>query len=249
MTKDYRLKTNYMILPKVYQVKIIENTKLSSKVHKIVLELVDPKNLIFMAGQFLMYNVSDGVKRAYSIASLPVEEGRIELLIDISPNGPASKYFASVPVGTENVITAPYGLFILRDSPRDKIFITASTGIAPARSMIRDYLTRQNMKNNNQSPKLTLYFGVNCVEELFLLEEFRKLEETYSNFKYVPVVSEPESEWQGEKGLVDVPLLRDEKILSDKDIYVCGSPKMVPAVKQKLLDNGAVLEQIYNEKY
>jgi NAD(P)H-flavin reductase len=237
-----------MILPKPFIVKIVENIKLTSRVRRIVLEFYGKKP-IYLAGQFLMFDISDGVKRAYSIASAPENGNRIKLFIDISPNGPASKFFTEVLVNAECVITAPYGLFTLRDTNNDKIFITASTGVAPVRAMLRDYFMNHNRPLNDTNPKFTLYFGVNKVEELFLVEEFRAMEEKYPNFKYIPVVLEPETEWLGERGLVGDPYLRDETNFVDKDIYLCGSPKMVPAVKKQLLAKGVPEGNIYNERY
>lgn len=233
-----------MILPKPYQVKVLDNIVLTTRVRKIILELLDPGKLIFLAGQFLMFDIGGGIKRAYSISSIPMEDQRLELLIDLFPNGPASLYFKQVKPETIAVITAPYGRFTIRENAMDKIFIAASTGVAPMRSMIRSFL-----REKESLPSLTLYFGVNKVEELFLVEEFRELEAQYPNFKYCPVVSMPESEWNGEVGMVTAPLLRDVSVFGDKDIYICGSPKMVPVVRQVLLEKGADPGHLYNEGY
>ncbi len=236
-----------MLLPKSYQAKITKNLTLTSRVHQIELEMVEPKTIEFTAGQFLMFQISETVKRAYSIASTPKEKTQIELLIDISPGGPASQYFSGVAEGTNCVFMAPYGQFTLHDTQNDKIFIAGSTGVAPMRSMIRDYFSQES---RSAQVNLYLYFGVNKTEEVFLLEEFSSLEFENTNFHYIPVVQTPEhGDWAGEKGLVTEPLFRNTSDLKSKDYYLCGSPAMVPAVKQQLLDKGVAQENIFNEKF
>lgn len=242
-----------MYLPKSYQAKISQNLKLTSRVHKIVLELVEPKTIAFTAGQFLMFQVNPTVKRAYSIASVPSENTKVELFIDTAPGGPASQYFSSIAEDTACTFMAPYGQFVLRDTPNDKIFLAGSTGVAPIRSMINDYFN--SIRPTVYGVRLTLYFGTNKVEELFLVEEFQELEKKFSNFKYIPVVATAEREWGGEKGLVTEPLFREFGEgggvggLGGKDFYICGSPNMVQAVKQQLLDKGVNQENIFNERF
>lgn len=251
-----------MILPQTYQAKIVKNLTLTPRVHQIVLELVEPKTMEFTAGQFLMFQVSttprqdsgQAVKRAYSIGNVPTQNSSLDLFIDIAPGGPASQYFASVPEGTNCTFMAPYGQFILRDTPHDKIFIAGSTGVAPMRSMILDYLmgpVGRFVGRENSSPiNLSLYFGVNKTEEVFLLEEFSSLEFANTNFHYIPVVQASEhGNWAGEKGLVTEPLFRNVSDLKNKDFYICGSPVMVPAVKKSLLDKGVDPKNIFNEGF
>ncbi len=259
-----------MLLPKTYQAKITKNLTLTPRVHQIILELAEPKTIEFTAGQFLMFQVSDTIKRAYSIATKPSDNTKIELLIDIVPGGPASQYFSKVKEDTSCTFMAPYGQFILRDTPHDKIFIAGSTGVAPMRSMILDYLTgpagrfvdsRFAAASKNDSSQtdqlqrpspvsLSLYFGVNKTEEVFLLEEFSSLEFENTNFHFIPVVQNPEhGDWAGEKGLVTDPLFRNTSDLKNKDYYLCGSPAMVPAVKQQLLDKGVSQKNIFNERF
>ncbi len=244
-----------MLLPKSYQAKIIKNLILTPRVHQIVLELAEPKTIEFIAGQFLMFDIhiTDNskqvttIKRAYSIASTPKEKTQIELLIDISPGGPASQYFSKVTEGTNCTFMAPYGQFTMKNTQNDKIFIAGSTGVAPMRSMIRDYFSQES---RSAQVNLYLYFGVNKTEEVFLLEEFSSLEFENTNFHYIPVVQTSEhGDWAGERGLVTDPLFRNTSDLKSKDYYLCGSPNMVPAVKQQLLDKGVAQENIFNEKF
>lgn len=234
-----------MLLPKKYQARIFANETLTPRAHKVTLELLEPKTIEFTPGQFLMYEIESGVKRAYSISTPPSQNSKIELLIDTEPGGPASQYFSQVTAGLGCQFMAPYGVFNVRNNANDKVFIAGSTGVAPIRAMIRAGLTLSETK-------WTLYFGVNHVDELFLVEEFRNLEKKFPNFKYIPVVATPEKEWNGEKDLVDEPVMRDLRVMGKMgvcDYYICGPPKMVHAVKQQLLDSKINQENIFTERY
>lgn len=200
--------------------------------------------------------INTTIKRAYSIASLPSKAltkegtpGKLELLVDISPGGPASKYFSDAAEGSSCVFMAPYGQFTLRNTPNDKVFLAGSTGVAPTRSMILDYLFRCQV-SGVRCQNMSLYFGVNKTEEIFLLEEFSSLEFERPNFHFIPVVQNPEhGDWAGEKGLVTEPLFRNAVDLKNKDFYICGSPNMVHAVRQSLLDKGVPEANVFNERF
>ncbi len=243
-----------MILPQKYKAKLVEKTQLSQKVYKLVLEVLEPQNIEFKAGQFLMLQINDSVKRAYSIASSPScvknKPCCLELFVDLAPGGPASQFFENVQTGVEMQFSAPYGAFGFHDSPNEKIFIAGSTGAMPMRSMILDYLENPtSLKLRRVNSPVTLFFAVSHVADLFLVDEFRNLEITDKSFHYVPIVTRPEKEWNGVSGPVINALDQFIKDTSGKDFYICGAPGMVPAIRQYLIGRGVKQENIFNEKY
>ncbi len=62
----------------------------------------------------------------------------------------------------------PLGMFVLRQPPRDSLFIATGTGIAPFRSMLQAHL-------NAASPQFTLLFGVRYESHLMYRAEFEEL--------------------------------------------------------------------------
>lgn len=221
-----------MILPKKYQGLISEKINLNSCIIKIIIKIASGEVLDFTPGQFLMYEISEKIRRAYSIASLPGKE--IELFIDLRPGGPASLFFKQVQLGTSCNYSAPYGLLNLKETTLDKVFFAGSTGVAPFRSMINSYLANPE----NHKAKLTLYFGAHQVEEFFLLDEFQELAGKFSNFQFIPVV-----------GHAYLPFFDDQIDCLNKEFYLCGTPEMVNDCKKELWKRGVDRKLIYNEGY
>lgn len=50
-------------------------------------------------------------------------------------------------------------------------------------------------------------------------------------FSFVPVLSEPDREWQGRRGLVHHAVLEDVPDLSNCQVYACGNPLMVGSAR------------------
>ena len=73
----------------------------------------------------------------------------------------------------------PLGMFVLRQPPRDSVFIATGTGIAPFRSMLQTHL-------NAGSPSFTLLFGVRYESHLMYRAEF---EELAAPFSAVPLLA------------------------------------------------------------
>jgi hypothetical protein len=53
----------------------------------------------------------------------------------------------------------------------------------------------------------------------------------HANFRYTPVLSEPDADWRGERGLVHEALLRAYPDLSVHEAYLAGPPAMLHAGK------------------
>jgi ferredoxin-NADP reductase len=94
--------------------------------------------LSFEAGQHLLFEIptqNGVVERAFSIASPP--GAPTQILVKRVPQGAASVFFASAPVGTTLTTYGPRGTFTLH-SPGPSCFLASGSGISPFRSMITD---------------------------------------------------------------------------------------------------------------
>lgn len=99
-----------------------------------------PGGLAFRPGQFvscLLPVGGDRLTRPYSIASNPEAPERLELLLNLVPDGPGSRHLFELPIGGTVQLTGPWGTFALDRAPdAEAIFIADGTGIAPIRPML-----------------------------------------------------------------------------------------------------------------
>jgi Na+-transporting NADH:ubiquinone oxidoreductase subunit F len=109
--------------------------------------LDDPKEINFIAGQYLIMLIPDStnttapvVRRLYSISSPPSQKDSFELMVHIIPDGVAGKYFSQLKVSDQVEFQGPAGAFIMRESSRDKVFLATGCGISPVRSMLNSLM-------------------------------------------------------------------------------------------------------------
>jgi Na+-transporting NADH:ubiquinone oxidoreductase subunit F len=225
---------------------------LTHDIKELTLELIDPKEIEFKAGQFVQFMVpeyeltDESVYRAYSISSSSADRGIIELEIRLVPNGICTTYIHRyLKEGDEVVVNGPYGEFHLRESESDIIFIAGGSGMAPIKSILLDMLER------GISRKATYFFGAVSLRDLFFLDEMRELESKMPNFTYIPALSAPKSEdnWDGEVGLITEVVGRHLETGENLEAYLCGSPGMIDACVVGLEKKGVPQELIFFDKF
>jgi len=219
---------------------------LSYNVRSFRLRLVEPTQLVFEPGQFVIVHVpKDGtiVKRAYSIASPPHEQGVIELCIQHVEGGAASTFFWKIKEGMPVLISGPHGKFTLKTPlTYEPVFLATGTGVAPFRSMIH------HLCHMNFLQPMWLLFGCRYEHAILYEAEFRSIASLRHNFHYVPTVSRPK-EWLGEIGHIQQTFQKHIREVTNKQMYVCGFLEIVKAVVQDLLAFGVPKEQIHYEEW
>src|SRR5262245_58640818 len=85
----------------------------------------------------LLRIAGDRLSRPYSIASSAEEPERVELLLNLVPEGFGSRYLFGLSPGATLDFTGPWGTFVLDRAPdAEAVFIAIDTGIAPIRPML-----------------------------------------------------------------------------------------------------------------
>jgi NAD(P)H-flavin reductase len=210
--------------------------KLTHDVMGVTIRLPDGVKVPFIAGQYINIILEDGERRAFSFASAPHAAGHIELQIRLVPGGRFTTHvFEKMKVGDAIRFEGPLGDFVLRESSRPIIFVAGATGFAPAKSMVEDAFHR-GLKR-----PIYLYWGVRKRQDLYLQHLPEQWSREHENFKFIPVLSEPEpgDGWSGRTGLVHEAILQDFPSLAGNEIYACGSVRMVEAIFPKLKGQGA----------
>jgi CDP-4-dehydro-6-deoxyglucose reductase len=209
----------------------------------VVLKLQLPANerLQYYAGQYLEFILKDGKRRSYSMATPPHHEGPIELHIRRMPGGVFTDHvFDAMKERDILRFEGPLGTFFLRDDSEKPIVLLASgTGFAPIKAIIEHAV----FKNLNRP--MTLYWGGRRKQDLYMMDLAEQWAKDVPNFKFVPVLSEPDATdaWTGRTGFVHRAVIEDLPDLSAYQVYACGAPVMVESAQRDFTSHHRLPEE------
>lgn len=237
-----------LLQAKEYKTRILEITDLTGDIKHLLIKLEEPDEINFKAGQYVQFRIPETDEfRAYSVASPPSKKNEIELIVRRIPGGMCSSYIHEIlDIHDEIIITGPYGDFYLReDSQREIACIGGGCGMAPIRSILL------HLKEKGMPRKIAYFFGARSKNDLFYTQELQDLEKEYSNFKYIPVLSEPkpDDKWTGETGFVTQAVERHMHSNGNTEAYLCGPPPMIDAALKVLVKKGVKEVHIYYDKF
>ncbi|TXI02373.1 MAG: 2Fe-2S iron-sulfur cluster binding domain-containing protein [Rhizobium sp.] len=209
----------------------------------IVLELeVDGTAPVFLPGQYVNIDVpGSGQHRSYSFSTAP-NERRIGFLIKKIPDGVMSGWLEKAQAGERLEITGPMGSFYLRDVQRPLLMLAGGTGLAPFLSML-EVLARANSQQ-----QIHLIYGVTRDLDLVLADQIDAYTKRLTNFTYSTVVAE-EASSHPRKGWVTQHMQTEALHGGDVDVYLCGPPPMVDAVRKYFDDSGMQPNSFHYEKF
>lgn len=209
----------------------------------VVLELdVDTAAPVFLAGQYVNIDVpGSGQLRSYSFSSAPGET-KISFLIKKIPGGVMTTWLDSAQPGDKAELTGPLGSFYLRAVERPLLLLAGGTGLAPFLSML-EVLARADSKQ-----RIHLIYGVTRDLDLVQVEAVDAYTKKLPNFSYATVVAEANST-HPRKGWVTQHMPADALNDGDVDVYLCGPPPMVDAVRKYFDDNGVKPHSFHYEKF
>ncbi|MBU0576212.1 FAD-dependent oxidoreductase [Patescibacteria group bacterium] len=229
-----------------YIAKLEEKLQHNVKYTQFSFELIKPQHLEFQAGQYVSLKVSNkGERRSYSICSTPDNQHQFDLILDLSPGGLGSQFLQQLEFGEEVEVLAPMGQFLVpEDLPADHlVFVATGSGIAPFKAMIEDQL-----RNKQDQRQITLHWGMRHPEDLFWLDEWEKLDETFINFHFHPVLSQAPPAWTLCRGRV-IDCLSIHARPANAAYFLCGNQTMIADVSRLLIGQGVGKELILTEKF
>ena len=233
--------------PQQFTAKLEERQDLNERFIQLHFELIKPHTMEFQAGQYVSIKVDEqGTRRSYSICSSPEITHGFELLVDLSPGGVGCQYLKCLKFGDQISFLGPMGHFITPENPLEDeaVMIATGSGIAPFRSMLADLLRVKQDKH-----PITLYWGMRHARDLFWLDEFQDLMDSFNNFKFHPVLSKPEKDWSLSRGRVTDVLIAQENLPKTAGYSLCGSQAMIEDVRKILIDRGVSEDFIHWEKF
>ena len=208
----------------------------------IVLELDADAAPAFLPGQYVNIDVPGcGQSRSYSFSSAPGET-RLGFLIKKIPGGLMSTWLERAEVGTKLELTGPLGSFYLREVQRPLLFLAGGTGLAPFLSML------EQLTQTNRDRKVHLIYGVTRDLDLVLVDHIEAYAKRLPNFTFSTVVADAAS-GHPRKGWVTQHMPEEVLNGGDVDVYLCGPPPMVDAVRKHFDDTGVKPNSFHYEKF
>jgi benzoate/toluate 1,2-dioxygenase reductase subunit len=209
----------------------------------VVLELdVDANAPVFLPGQYVNIDVpGSGQHRSYSFSSAP-GESTVSFLIKRITGGVMSTWLDAAHPGDKLELTGPLGSFYLRAVERPLLFLAGGTGLAPFLSML-EVLARAHSQQH-----IHLIYGVTRDLDLVQVAEIEAYVAQLPNFSYATVVADVESP-HPRKGWVTQHMTAQALNDGNVDVYLCGPPPMVDAVRKYFDDSGVVPNSFHYEKF
>lgn len=204
------------------------------------------QRLDFLPGQYARLKVpGTQMWRSYSFAHRPTDGNRLQFLIRLLPDGAMSRYLRErCEPGQVIEFEAPFGAFYLREVERPLVMVAGGTGLSAFLGMLDDLAHKGGCDQPVQ-----LYYGVSNARDLCEVDRLTAYERHIRGFAYDIVVTNPAEGWQGKTGLIPEHFDRQMLEAAPFDMYLCGPPPMVDAVKMWLGREGFDEYRLYYEKF
>lgn len=226
----------------------MEVERAAESLYHVVLDISDNPELMAghtTPGQFVQVRVGDSNPAFLAIASPPATSsgGSLEFLIKYV-EGSTAGFLCNLRKGDTVELSQVLGngFDIRQISPPEKystVFLFATgAGISPIRSLLESGLEASKRSD------VTLYYGARNLQRMAYQERFKEWES--SGVKIVPVLSQPDDDWAGERGYVQESFARAKQIRnpSASGAVLCGHKGMAEDVTSLLASNGVSKEKI-----
>ena len=207
------------------------------------LKLDKPDALGFLPGQYVNLTVpGTDEHRSYSFSS-KVGAAEASFLIRNVPGGLMSSWLANeAKPGTRMKFVGPQGSFFLRAVDRPVVMLAGGTGLAPILSML------EVLADQGTDQPVHLIYGVTNDSDLVEIERIEALAKRLPTFTWATCVANPDSSHRL-KGYVTAHLADEHLNAGDCDVYLCGPPLMVEAVRVFFTEKGVNPLRFFYEKF
>ncbi len=190
----------------------------------------------YHAGQYVMIDRDNGERSAFSLASAPHSGRLLELHVLVREDS-ARNLIAQLQRNNGAQLQLPFGdthLAELPDAPL--VLIAAGTGMAQMHSLI------EHCRAKGFAHPVHLYWGVRRPEDFYEIEQWQEWQQLPNLFVH-KVVSDL-CGWEGRCGLLHEAVCEDITDLSQAHVYASGSPAMVYATLDALVEAGMDAHQM-----
>jgi len=227
-----------------YAGRVTSIDRLSATTTGFSIALNNRSALGFLPGQYVNILVpGTDQTRSYSFSSGPQAE-EISFLLRNTDTGALPTYLRERAKGGDRIeFNGPLGSFYLRPIERPLLLLAGGTGLAPFLSML-DKISR----NGGSEHPVHLIFGVTNDPDLVKLDELETYAKGLPNFTFACTVADENSSYPN-KGYVTRYIEPEHLNGGDVDVYLCGPPPMVDAVRSFLTAQSAAPANFYYEKF
>jgi len=175
-------------------------------------------------------------QRSYSVASSPLDEGEIELTIDLLDQGEVSPYFHDVVVEGDQVeVRGPFASYFVWRGEAPALLVGGGSGVVPLMAMLR------HRRRTMPELAMRLVYSVRSAEDVIYADEL-------GGDALLTFTREPPAGWEGHTGRIG-PALIGAAGLEPSVAFVCGSNGFVETASQLLLSVGIGPHQIRTERF
>jgi len=218
------------------------------------LRLVSPDGYLppFQAGQYIaLYLEIEGIRtgRPYSISSAPNQTGYYDITVRRMANGLVSNFLLDdVKAGDIIQSSGPDGQFVYNPIIYGKtlVFIAGGSGITPFMSMIRE------IADCGLDREIYLFYGNKSSDDIIFHSELTDLSSRFENIRYIPVIEDPASGYEGSSGFITREILVKEiGDIQNKTFMLCGPQALydfcVPELEKLGVPSKKIRQEIYGE--
>jgi ferredoxin-NADP reductase len=215
------------------KLEFVSATEITQSMYTIVFKPVH--TLHFKPGQYIELTLphahSDdrGIRRTFSIASRPGTDTITLGLMIASPSSSFKAMLLELAPGAIVRATQVGGSFVLPGNiEKPIVMIAGGIGITPFRSMIDDLLARQEKR------PIVLFYAARR-EDLLVYGGLLNQARQQLGINIIPIVSKPARGWNGERGMLDMSVIRRYiKNVYDYTYYVSGPNSMALSFREQL---------------
>ena len=213
---------------KTFSAKVFRNALAADDVSVLQLRLPAGQRAKFKAGQYLQVELPDGSRRSYSMANPPHESDTLQLHVRHVAGGQFTRIVTKLKAGDLLKVELPFGNFELKEeTAAPMLCVVGGTGFAPVKSLLDD-LVKKRVKR-----PVTLIWGGRNAASLYLMSAVERWKKLLPVFSFIPAVEDAAGAQAlgGFHGRVDDAVRARFPALAGFDVYCCGAPAMVAAVK------------------
>ena len=216
---------------------------LSADVIEVTLRTPPNSRLEYLPGQYIDIIGRDGLRRSYSIANAPLDNGKITLQVRKVESGQMSRYWFEEAKANDLLrLEGPLGTFCLRNTAvAHLVFLATGTGIAPVKAMLEQLAVAPERVAGK---KMHVYWGGRVESDIYWQPRFENL-----HVNFTPILSRADSDYSGRAGYVQQALLDDRIPLGNAIVYACGSDKMISSAREKLNAAGLPVKNFYSDAF